>query len=91
MKSVDEALSIADELKELIDKGMNKRANRIYYDLMGRIEFERNRFSEAAEFFKKAVSQLQVGFYKTKWAKLNRLALTGKAALRLTENIQIKK
>ena len=61
---MDEALSTADGLKELIDKGMNKRAIRIYYDLMGRIEFERNRFSEAVEFFKKAVYQLQVGFYK---------------------------
>jgi len=58
MKSMDEAKNTADELKELIDKGLNKKAMRCYYHLMGMIELEKKNFAEAVENFKKAVSLL---------------------------------
>jgi len=58
MKSMTEAQQAAAELKELIEKGMNKKSIRLYYHLMGMIEFERKNISKAIEFFKKAISLL---------------------------------
>ena len=58
MKSMTEAQQAAAELKELIEKGMNKKSIRLYYHLMGMIEFERKDISKAIEFFKKAISLL---------------------------------
>jgi tetratricopeptide (TPR) repeat protein len=56
MKSMTEAQQAAAELKELIEKGMNKKSIRLYYHLMGMIEFERKNISKEIEFFKKAIS-----------------------------------
>ena len=58
MKSMDEAQKTADELKEWIDKGLNKKALRHYYHLMGRIELERRDFPKAIEYFKQALALL---------------------------------
>jgi len=58
MKSIDEAFEISDELKELINKGFNKKAIRHYYHLLGMIELERNNFSKAIEYFNQALSLL---------------------------------
>ncbi len=58
MNSIDEAQRVADELKEMIEKGMNRKRMRYYYHLMGMIELERNNFSKAIEDFKKAISLL---------------------------------
>jgi len=67
MKSMDEALSIANDLKELINKGLNKKTMRHYYHLMGMIEFKRGNLSRAVEYFKQAISllpsQSQSDFY----------------------------
>ena len=58
MKKMDEAEITADELKELIEKGMNRKKIRFYYHLMGMIELKRENFSKAIENFKKAISLL---------------------------------
>jgi len=58
MKSLPEAQSLADELKGLIAQGMNQKEMRFYYQLMGRIESEREDFSKAIENLKKAISLL---------------------------------
>jgi len=58
MKSVDEAQRTADELKELIEKGMHRKIIRLHHHLMGMIELERNNFSKAIEYFNKALSLL---------------------------------
>ncbi|UCC38958.1 MAG: protein kinase [Candidatus Aminicenantes bacterium] len=58
MKSVDEARKIADELKELVQKGMNRKRIRRYYHLMGMIWLERENSSKAIEYFKDAVALL---------------------------------
>ncbi|NOR22597.1 MAG: protein kinase [Candidatus Aminicenantes bacterium] len=58
IKSINEAKRIAGELKELIDKGLNKKAIRYYHHLTGMIELKKENFSNAIEHFKKARSLL---------------------------------
>jgi tetratricopeptide (TPR) repeat protein len=61
MKSMDEAQRAADDLKEMIEKGMNKKLMRFYYNLTGRKELEKGNFSEAIKYFKQALSLLSYG------------------------------
>ena len=56
MKSLDEAQKTADELKELIENGKIRKAMRLYYNLMGIIELERENFTEAIEYFNQALT-----------------------------------
>ncbi len=58
MSALDEAQRAANELKELIEKGMNRKEIRYYHHLMGRIQLERENFSGAIENLKKAISLL---------------------------------
>ena len=58
MKSKNEAQKTADRLKKMIEQAMNKKLIRNYYTLMGEIELEKNNYSNAIEFFKKALSML---------------------------------
>jgi tetratricopeptide (TPR) repeat protein len=58
MKSTNEAQRTADELKEMIEAGMNKKEMRYYHNLTGRIELGRGDYSKAIECFEKAVSLL---------------------------------
>jgi len=58
MKSMNEAQKTADELQELIQKGLNRNYMRLYHHLIGVKELERENFSEAIEYFKKAISLL---------------------------------
>ncbi len=57
-KSIDEAYKVAEELKELIEKGIIKKEIRYYQHLMGMIELQRGNFSEAFEYFNQALSLL---------------------------------
>jgi len=63
MNSMDEAQTTADELKELIQKGMNRKIMRLYHHLMGMIELKRENFAQAIEYFKKAISLLPSQHY----------------------------
>jgi len=58
MESMDEAQRTADELKELIERGVKKKSKRYYLHLMGMIELERENFSKAIGYFKEAISLL---------------------------------
>ena len=58
MKSIDEAQKTADRLKQMIEQAMNKKLIRNYYSLKGMIELEKNNYSRAIEFFKKALPLL---------------------------------
>jgi serine/threonine protein kinase/Tfp pilus assembly protein PilF len=58
MGLMDEAQNTADGLKELIENGMNEKAMRLYYNLMGMIELKRENFSEAIEHFNQALALL---------------------------------
>ena len=62
MKFKDESQKTADELKELIENGMNRKAMRLYYHLMGMIELERENFSAAIESFNQALALLPSQF-----------------------------
>jgi tetratricopeptide (TPR) repeat protein len=58
MKSIDEAQKTADKLKKMIEQAMNKKLIRNYYRLMGMIELEKNNYSKAIEYYKKAIPLL---------------------------------
>jgi len=58
MKSTEEAQRTADELKGMIEEGMNKKEMRYYHLLIGRMELERGNYTKAIECFKKAISLL---------------------------------
>ena len=53
-----EAQRAADEFKELIQKGINRKIMRLYHHLMGIIELKRDNFFQAIDNFKKAVTLL---------------------------------
>ncbi len=55
MKRLAEAEKAAQELKETIEQGMNRKRMRHYYHLMGMIEIERKDYSKAIEYFKKGL------------------------------------
>jgi serine/threonine protein kinase/Flp pilus assembly protein TadD len=54
--SLDKAQKTATELKELIDSGMNKKAIRYYYNLLGRLELKRENYIKAIELFNTALA-----------------------------------
>jgi len=58
MKSINETQQVAGELREFVEEGLNKKHIRFYYHLMGMIELEKEKFSRAVEYFKKAISLL---------------------------------
>ncbi len=58
IKSFDEAQRVADELKDLIEKGVFKKIIRVYYNLMGMIELKRENFPLAIEYFQRAIALL---------------------------------
>ncbi|MBL7083500.1 MAG: protein kinase [Candidatus Aminicenantes bacterium] len=58
MKSLDGAQLTADELKELIKEGKNKKAIRLYRHLMGVIELKKKNFSKAIDHFEQALKEL---------------------------------
>jgi tetratricopeptide (TPR) repeat protein len=57
-KSTAEAQRTAAELKDVIQKGVNKNYMRLYFYLIGMRELENGNVSEAIEHFKKSVSLL---------------------------------
>ena len=58
IKSFDEAQRLADELKDLIEKGVFKKIIRLYYNLMGMTELKRENFPLAIEYFRRAIALL---------------------------------
>jgi serine/threonine protein kinase/Flp pilus assembly protein TadD len=51
-KSDAEAKQVATQLKEMIDNGINKKAIKIYYHLIGEIERANGNYSSAIDYFK---------------------------------------
>jgi len=64
MGSIGEAQRVAVELKELIQKGMNKKEMRYYHFLEGMIELKKENVSKAVGSFKKALPLL---YYQSEW------------------------
>ena len=55
MKRTVEAQRTAEELREIIEQGINQNHIRLYYHLKGRIELENNNYAKAIEFFKQGL------------------------------------
>jgi serine/threonine protein kinase len=58
MESMDQAKKIAEELRVLTEKHMNKNITRLYFHLAGLIELKKENISIAIEHFERAVSLL---------------------------------
>ena len=66
MNHTSEALRTADELRKMIDGGLNKRAIRFYFHLMGSIELKRRNLNQAIENLGKSVSLMP--FENNRWS-----------------------
>ena len=58
MNRWDDAQAAASELKKLIDQGMNRKAERLYFQLAGMIELEQENHSDAVELFRQSLELL---------------------------------
>jgi serine/threonine protein kinase/Tfp pilus assembly protein PilF len=58
MNSIGEAQKAANDIKELVEKGANKKEMRLYHHLLGLVELEKKNYLKAIEYFKEAVSLL---------------------------------
>jgi tetratricopeptide (TPR) repeat protein len=56
MGEIEEANKATDDLKEMIEKGMNKKAIRFHHHLKGMVEFKEGNYSEAIDYFNDALS-----------------------------------
>jgi len=56
MGAVKEAQKTANDLKEMIDHGLKKKAIKLYYHLAGMLEVEAGNYSRAVQYFNDALS-----------------------------------
>jgi tetratricopeptide (TPR) repeat protein len=57
-KSFDEAMKTAEELRSLIEKGINTKELRRYEYILGQIELGKNHYRQAADLFSRACGRL---------------------------------
>lgn len=80
MGSMDEAQRIAEELKDMIEKGLNERILRYYHHLMGMIELKNENFPKAIDNYEKFLylwKDADPGIAEVKDAKKRLARLTG--------------
>jgi len=58
LNSVEDAQNAANGIKELVEKGVNKKEIRYFHHLLGLIELEKKNYSRAIAHFKEAISLL---------------------------------
>jgi tetratricopeptide (TPR) repeat protein len=75
LDDVSEAEKTANQLKELIEEGMNKRIIRLYYQLKGKIELQKGNHSQAVDFSQQALALLGPGPLTIDAGYINTLAL----------------
>jgi serine/threonine protein kinase/Flp pilus assembly protein TadD len=68
MQAFNLAQKEAEELKVIIEQGMNRKHMRYYFHLMGMIEINGERFPEAIDYFSKAVSLLPNEYNGEAWS-----------------------
>jgi len=61
LDDVSEAEKTADQLKELIEAGLNNKIIHLYYHLRGEIELQKGNHSQAIDFFQQALALLGYG------------------------------
>jgi|GEM_PF-2056477 len=80
MNSIGDAQKAANDLKELVEKGANKKEMRLYHHLLGLIELEKKNYSKAIEHYQKFLKlwkDSDLGFAEVEDAR-KRLAELGK-------------
>jgi tetratricopeptide (TPR) repeat protein/tRNA A-37 threonylcarbamoyl transferase component Bud32 len=75
MKSLAEAEKTAEELKQIVEEGLNSKRMRTYYYLTGLMKLEKEKFSEAIQDFKKYLSLQSYGPLCRNARVINSLAL----------------
>jgi len=73
--SMEEARKTAEELKQMIESGINKKKIRLYTHLAGMIELERKNYPKAIEYLKEAVELLPYGPLEKDASFIDSLAL----------------
>jgi serine/threonine protein kinase/Tfp pilus assembly protein PilF len=73
--SMDEAQKTAEELKQMIESGINKKKIRLYTHLAGMIELERKNYPKAIEYLRNAVESLPYGPLEKDASFIDSLAL----------------
>jgi tetratricopeptide (TPR) repeat protein len=73
--SMEEAQKTAEELKQMIQSGINKKKIRFYTHLAGMIELERKNYPKAIEYLKEAVESLPYGPLEKDASFIDSLAL----------------
>ena len=63
MKSFDDALKTAEEMKSLIEKGINAKELHWYEYLLGLIDLGKKEYRQAADLFNKACGRLDFEYY----------------------------
>jgi tetratricopeptide (TPR) repeat protein len=63
MKSFDDALKTAEELKSLIEKGINTKELRWFEHILGLIELGKKDYRQAADLFSRACGRLDFEYY----------------------------
>jgi serine/threonine protein kinase/tetratricopeptide (TPR) repeat protein len=58
IKSLDKAQKTAEEIRSLVEKSQYKKYIRFYHHLMGLIELKKEKYTEAIDYFNKAISLL---------------------------------
>jgi serine/threonine protein kinase/Tfp pilus assembly protein PilF len=61
MGSVEEAQKTANDLNEMIEHGLNKKAIKLYYRLAGMLEVEAGNYAKAIQYFNDALSLVPYG------------------------------
>ena len=61
MGSMEEAQKTANDLKEMIEHGLKKKAIRLYYHISGMLEVEAGNYAKAVQFFDDALSLVPYG------------------------------
>jgi tetratricopeptide (TPR) repeat protein len=75
MGSVEEARKTANDLKEMIEQGLRKKAIRLYFHLAGMLELEAGNYSKAIQYFNDALSLVPYGPLVKRADFINSLAL----------------
>jgi tetratricopeptide (TPR) repeat protein len=80
MKDLDRARKTANELKQIIEKGLFKKAIRNHHHLMGLMEIERKDYSKAIEYLNKALALESFGLLAKNAEFLDSLAMAYQSA-----------
>ena len=80
MGAIEEAKKAADDLKDMVEKGMRKKSIRFHHHLKGMAEFKEGNYSKAIDYFNDALFLESYGPLSKRADFINSLALAYKKA-----------